>query len=201
MRAKQHTVIKKDDKVIDIGCGDGFTTSILKQLSGFVIGGDLNNLISSECNIDFRKLHVNNYGARNEFDAVTSFDVIEHVADDCNYLKELIRVTKPRGYIIIGTPNKNRLSNKIISLFKGEIKYPRNLGYHWESGGDIIHIREYTAKDLKKLALKFNNTKIIKIENSFLGLYTPIGAIGFKNIKINILKKYCQHLFMVLQKK
>lgn len=192
--------IKNDDRVIDIGCGNGFTTSILRRFSDYVIGGDLDNRINPEYNIDFRKLYVNNYGARNEFDVVTSFDVIEHIADDYGYLKELIRIIKPKGYIIIGTPNRNRLSNKITSLFR-KIKYPRNLGYHRESGGNIIHLREYTAEDLKKLASRFDNIQIIAIKHSFLGIYTSIGAVGLRGIDINILKQYCQHLFMVIQKR
>lgn len=45
--------------------------------------------------------------ANNTYDLVFSFDVLEHVPDDKLFVKELYRVTKPGGQIIISTPNKN----------------------------------------------------------------------------------------------
>ena len=123
-----------------------------------------------------------------------------HVENDSKYILELISRTKKGGTIIIGTPNKYRLSNKLISFIKGPIKYPYKLGYHFESGGDIIHIREYTASELENLAKK-NNLNDIKIYSSFLGIYLPyLGAVGIKKFDLSgIYSKYCQHLFLVIK--
>jgi SAM-dependent methyltransferase len=188
--------------VFDCGCGDGFHTSIIKKYCSEVIGGDFDNRMDEKYGIPFRKIDVNNCGQENEFNATTAFDVIEHVENDQSFLAELIKVTKSGGIIMIGTPNRNRLSNKIVSCVKGEIVYPCKIGYHFESGGDIIHLREYTEKDLENMAKKMGNVEIIKIYTSFLGLYIPkIGPVGFRGMDIKILKNYCQHLFLVLRKK
>jgi SAM-dependent methyltransferase len=40
------------------------------------------------------------------FDAVTMFDVIEHVPDDRCALAEAFRVLKPGGYLLLSTPNE-----------------------------------------------------------------------------------------------
>lgn len=193
--------IKKGDKVFDCGCGNGFHTSILKKYSSKVIGGDFDNRIKKEYDIAFREIKINKYGKEKEFDLVTSLDVIEHVEDDLGYLKELIKITKSGGIMIVGTPNRKRLSNKITSLIKGKIEYPHKIGYHYESGGDIIHLREYTMDDLNNLVNKTKLVKIIENYSSFLGMYLPkIGPIGLKKIDVNFLKKYCQHLFIVLRK-
>lgn len=193
--------IKRGFKVFDCGCGDGFHTSIIKKYSDEVIGGDFEDRTKREYSITFRKIQVNKYGREKEFDAVTSFDVIEHVEDDLGYLRELIKITKSGGIIIIGTPNKNRLSNKIISFVKGKIEYPYKIGYHYESGGDIIHLREYTINDLNNLAKKTNTAEVIKTYSAFLGLYLPIvGTVGIKRIEVNFFEKYSQHLFIVLRK-
>lgn len=194
--------VKKGFKVFDSGCGDGFHTSIIKKYSDNVIGGDFDDRTKKEYDIVFRKIEENNFGQEKEFDLVTSFDVIEHVEDDLGYLRELIKITKSGGIIIIGTPNRNRLSNKIISLIKGKIEYPHKLGYHYESGGDIIHLREYTIDSLNNLAKKTNIAEVIKIYPAFFGIYlSKIGPIGIKKLDVNIFNKYCQHLFMVLRKK
>ncbi len=194
--------VRKNDRVFDCGCGGGSHTEIICRYSGDVIGGDFDNRLEKKYSINFRKIGINSYGQENEFNVVTAFDVIEHVEDDQSFLVELIRLTKAGGVIIIGTPNRNRLSNKIISILKGKITYPYKVGYHFESGGDILHLREYTKKDLKNLAEKIGNGEVIKTYSSFLGLYIPkIGPVGSKALNVRFFKKYCQHLFLVLRKK
>ncbi|MFH0814998.1 MAG: class I SAM-dependent methyltransferase [Candidatus Falkowbacteria bacterium] len=191
--------VKKQDKVFDCGCGDGSKTKILMQYSDNVIGGDLDNRVALEFKINFRKIMPTQYGDENDFDVVFSFDVIEHIKNDADFLVELMRITKPTGVIIVGTPNKNRLSNKVTALINGEIQYPRKLGFHYESGGDIIHVREYTKRDLLDLAEKLNIKNVV-IRAGFLGLYTPFGAVGFKGLNQKRFAEYAQHLFLIIKK-
>jgi SAM-dependent methyltransferase len=69
--------------------------------------------------------------ADNLFDVVVTFQVIEHIQDDFNFLKEIHRVLKPGGLAIITTPNRP------MSLSRNP----------W-------HIREYTGKELGDLCSK-----------------------------------------------
>lgn len=41
------------------------------------------------------------------FDAVTMFDVIEHIPDDQKAISEALRVLRPGGYLLLSTPNEN----------------------------------------------------------------------------------------------
>jgi len=66
------------------------------------------------------------------FDCVVSFQVIEHIADDHLFLKEISRVLKPGGVALITTPNRP------MSLSRNP----------W-------HEREYTADELSTLAKKY----------------------------------------------
>lgn len=43
----------------------------------------------------------------NSFDAVTMFDLLEHIPDDQTAAKEALRVLKPDGFLLISTPNEN----------------------------------------------------------------------------------------------
>lgn len=193
--------IKKDNKVFDCGCGGGYHTSIVKQYAQNIIGGDLNCRLDKKYKIQFRKIDINQYGDEEEFNVVTSWDVIEHVEDDTGYLKEIIKIVKPGGLIIIGTPNRNRISNKILSFFKGEIKYPYCLGNSYEMGGDVLHLREYTRRDFINLAKKFNNVEIVDLKEGFFGIYTPLGPIGCKWLNQKLFKRWAQHLYIILRKK
>jgi 2-polyprenyl-3-methyl-5-hydroxy-6-metoxy-1,4-benzoquinol methylase len=70
--------------------------------------------------------------ADNAYDAIVSFQVIEHIEDDKLFLKELHRVAKPGGVVLITTPNKK------MSLTRNP----------W-------HVREYLAAELQSLGKKF----------------------------------------------
>lgn len=60
------------------------------------------------------------------FDAVISFEVMEHLPDSKKYLSEISRVMQDGGYLFLSTPNK------------------RFLEYN------PYHLKEYTAEDLKE---------------------------------------------------
>lgn len=74
----------------------------------------------------------------NSFDIVTCREVIEHVEDEQKALKEIKRVLKPHGYLLITTPNL----------------------YNFPPDG-TIHIRGYTPQSFL-LQLKHFDFKIIK---------------------------------------
>jgi ubiquinone/menaquinone biosynthesis C-methylase UbiE len=83
---------------------------------------------------------------RNEsFDAVVSFDVVEHIWDDKQFVTEAFRVCKERGYLILGTPNRLRLSNRLRCLLGEKIVYPCCLG------SNTVHVREYVQEQLSSL--------------------------------------------------
>ncbi|MFY0628250.1 MAG: class I SAM-dependent methyltransferase [Reichenbachiella sp.] len=123
-------------KVLEPGCGEGRGISILSGLAEEYLALDkipsaIDNLKSKYPNVDFQRAVFPPFeGLKdNSFDTVISFQVIEHIKDDVNFLKEIHRVLKPKGKAIITTPNiKMTLS--------------RN---PW-------HAREYTSLELKNLA-------------------------------------------------
>lgn len=68
----------------------------------------------------------------NCFDAVITFQVIEHIKDDNKFVEEAYRVLKPGGKFIVTTPNKP------MSLTRNP----------W-------HVREYTPRELEALLEKY----------------------------------------------
>lgn len=79
------------------------------------------------------------------FDAVVSFDVVEHILDDKQFISEAFRVCKKGGYLVLGTPNRLRLSNRLMNLLGKRIVYPYYLG------PNTIHVREYTKAEFASL--------------------------------------------------
>jgi SAM-dependent methyltransferase len=85
--------------------------------------------------------------ADGEFDIVIFAEIIEHLLNDpCKVLREIKRVLKPGGSLIVTTPNVARLEN-IARLIAGENIYDPYSGY----GPYGRHNREYTRLELATL--------------------------------------------------
>ena len=131
-------VIKKNDLVVDYGCGEGYGTLILSKFSNHVYGIDNNrevleylNLKKME-NVIFENDH-NFFSSESKFDIIVCFQVLEHIRDDVRFIHELIRKTKKGGTIYLTTPNK-----KLRLKSTGKI---------WNE----FHFREYSKSNLESL--------------------------------------------------
>ncbi len=133
--------------VLELGCGDGERTELFYECSR-VIGVDVVNRVNVERKNKF--VFVLADATRlpfkeDTFDGVISFDVIEHVEEDKRFVDEAFRVCKQGGKLIIGTPNRLRLSNRLRALIGRKVVYPYTLG------PGVVHLREYTCGDFVSL--------------------------------------------------
>ena len=127
--------------VLDYGVGSDFGTLLLSQHASRVVGVDVFPKTIAFCKKFHRKPNTKFIRIRdsyttpfpdNHFDVVTSFQVIEHIKDVERYLRELHRVLKPGGTIIITTPNKEY---RLLPFQKP-----------WNDD----HLREYSKQGLQK---------------------------------------------------
>ena len=104
----------KDKSVLDIACGEGYGTNLLSKLAKTVAGVDIDNQTILEAkikytspNIQFAQGDTSNIPFPDStFDVVVSFETIEHHDKHDEMIKEIKRVLKPNGIIIISTPDK-----------------------------------------------------------------------------------------------
>lgn len=108
--------LKDSDVLLDCGCGDGLYYHFLSSFSSCQYYGlDLNfeNIKKNKANQDF--VHaIFHYGnilnlpyKANMFDKIISSETLEHVDDDLRALRELYRVLKKRGTMLLTVPNHN----------------------------------------------------------------------------------------------
>ena len=125
-------------KVLEIGSGEGYGIEYLSPKADEYHAVDKfpsnYNLAESE----LKKVHFHQISVPpfigitdNSFDFVISFQVIEHIKEDDFFIREIYRVLKPGGKLILTTPNRT------MSLTRNP----------W-------HIREYLSEELEALALK-----------------------------------------------
>ena len=107
----KHLALQKA-RVLDIGCGGGLFLSLLKQEGAEVVGIELSDsraqYAKTKHGLDIHKQPIESdfwqKGFANQFDAVTLWDVIEHVNYPLQTLQSAANVLKPGGLLLIDTP-------------------------------------------------------------------------------------------------
>ena len=105
--------------VLDIASGEGYGSNLLANYANFVYGVDIDE--------DTVKLAIDKYKRKNlifktgsctaipledsSVDVVTSFETIEHHAEHDMMLKEIKRILKPNGLVLISSPDKKNYTD------------------------------------------------------------------------------------------
>jgi 2-polyprenyl-3-methyl-5-hydroxy-6-metoxy-1,4-benzoquinol methylase len=100
--------IGKDLQILDVGCGDGVISEPLMRMGHFVAAVDLPTVATSahKCRVssimagDAETLAF----ADGSFDLVIASEVLEHLWAPESFINEASRTLKPRGHLIIETP-------------------------------------------------------------------------------------------------
>lgn len=91
----------------------------------------------------------------NTFDVVFSNEVIEHVNDDREFAREMVRVTRPGGHIALFCPNRGYPFETHGHYWKGEYHFGNTplINYLPDRWRDKLapHVRVYTPRSLRKL--------------------------------------------------
>ena len=90
--------IKTNDKLIDLGSGDENFIKFLKNKKIYAKGYDIDQV-----DLEISKIPESD----SSIDFVTCISLIEHIEKPSNLLKEIFRILKPEGVLIIVTPNFN----------------------------------------------------------------------------------------------
>ena len=136
-------------KMLDIGCAGGdFSRKFIKkgcQVFGLEINIDKvkeankKGLLCKQGDVEKKLPYTANY-----FDLLFAGELIEHIFDTTAFLKETHRLLKPKGRLILTTPNIASLENKIRILLGWQ---PIWVDFRAELSSG--HIRAYTYQALK----------------------------------------------------
>jgi SAM-dependent methyltransferase len=108
----------RGQRALDIACGAGYGTRLLadggaKFVTGVDYSDDAMHHATSRfpaVNACFLRADAMNLPFQpGSFDAVVSFETIEHLADGAQFLREVARCLRPGGVLLISTPNKAAL--------------------------------------------------------------------------------------------
>lgn len=117
-------------RVLEIGTGSGYGIEVVAPVTDHFLTVDKHApesaLVEAYPNVEFRQMRVPPLEgvASESVDCVISFQVIEHIKHDKEFVSEVWRVLRPGGLFVVSTPN-------------GPMSLTRN---PW-------HVREYTAEE------------------------------------------------------
>lgn len=157
--------LHEGDSVLDIGCGDGYYLYLLSNL-GIKLrltGVDLDDeaLKTAKINLKNKKILLITANlmsklpfVSNSFDKAVMSEVAEHLPNDLKGLKEVYRIIKPGGILVLSVPHQNYpflwdpLNWILEHLFNTHIKSGFWAGI-WNQ-----HIRLYSPQQIKSVLEK-----------------------------------------------
>ena len=102
-------------RALEVGPGSGVYLPKLAELFGEVVAADveqsylddLRPLASRDLNLELRQDDITHSGfASDSFDLILCTEVIEHIPDSSSALKEMYRLLKPEGVLVLSTPQR-----------------------------------------------------------------------------------------------
>ncbi len=126
-------------RLLDVGCAMGTFLQLAKEkgwdCSGVEISGFAAEAASKRLGVEVFNGTLREAGfAEGSFDVVTLWDTIEHLSEPLEEVKEIRRILRPGGLLLVNTPNEDsfmkRTARFLYSASKGTISSPVNRLYH-----------------------------------------------------------------------
>lgn len=165
-------------RILDIGAGVGDFLSVAKNDGWETIGiepSDKAKSIAKSKGVSF--VESLSELESNSFDVITMWHVLEHVPDLDHQIKELKRLIKPTGTVIIAVPNFNSF----------DALYYQN---YWAAYDIPIHLWHFSKTAIQKLFSKehLELTKVLPMK--FDSFYVSLLSEKYKTGKMNFVKAF-----------
>ncbi len=133
---------------VDVGCGTGNLFPLVQDRFQRYVGIDAIRYDEFPLQVQFTPADLNAAPwplADECADAVVAVETIEHLENPRAFVRELTRLAKPGGWIIVTTPNQLSLLSKMTLLFKNQFNA-------FQEGSYPAHLTALLESDLRRIA-------------------------------------------------
>lgn len=188
-------------KLLDIGAGTGDFLLVAKQNDWQITGIEPNEKarnIAINKGISF--VEKSELLEKHSFDVITMWHVLEHVSDLELQIKELKRLLKPSGTILIAVPNFNSYDAKHYGSYWAAYDVPRHL-WHFSKTAIKLLFEKQNLHLQKVIPMKFDAFYVALLSEKYRkGKMNLIKAflVGLKsNIKGSKNLEYSSHIYVI----
>ena len=184
--------------LLDFGSGRG---RLLDQLSGLkfdkMTGADLmGRPVELPAAINWIQADLNQQLPleKESFDVIIAIEVIEHLENPRAMMRELYRLLRPGGQLIISTPNNESFRSLLSLIYRGHFVSFLERDYP-------AHITALTAMDLTRI-MDENNFSNPEFYFTNKGLIPGLKGLTWQGISFSILngKRFSDNIFAVAKK-
>ena len=142
--------------LVDVGCGEGNLLSFVENMFSDYNGVDMVHYDGfprastfKQANLDESNLPM----ADGVADVVAAVETIEHLENPRAFMRELVRLAQPGGWVIVTTPNQRSLLSLLTLIFKGQFNAFQDVHYP-------THLSALLEVDLRRIAAECMLTEI-----------------------------------------
>jgi 2-polyprenyl-3-methyl-5-hydroxy-6-metoxy-1,4-benzoquinol methylase len=189
---------RKAHTLIDVGCGRGNLWSATRHLFDRYIGIDVVAYEGFPIDADFLNSNLENYSIPlpgGLADTVVTLETIEHLDNPRAFMRELVRLVKPGGWVVVTTPNQLSLLSKMTLLVKNQFNAFQAASYpaHRTALLEIDLVRMATESGLSEIAIEYTNRGRIPFSSRYWPSYLR-GRTFSDNILL-VARKPCRANF------
>lgn len=144
--------------LVDVGCGSGNLWSFVRELFDSYVGVDVVRFDGFPEDAEFNQVNLDAGRSQlgdNSADVVVAIETIEHLENPRAFMRELVRLVKPGGWVVVTTPNQLSLLSLMTLALKHQFQAFQDTDYP-------AHITALLEVDLQRIVTEagLTNTKI-----------------------------------------
>ncbi|MDH5781981.1 MAG: class I SAM-dependent methyltransferase, partial [Dehalococcoidia bacterium] len=137
-RSRKILRLMDSGRILDVGCGRGRMLDEFKRRGWETFGTELSEQAAGaareEFGLNVRSIPLEDWGFEDKFfDAITLWHVLEHLPDPRGTLREVSRILKDDGLLVVSTPNFDSFQAKVSKEKWFHLDVPRHY-YHFSTG-------------------------------------------------------------------
>lgn len=155
-----------NNNILDVGAGNGHFLQAAKRHGWKTYGTEFEKRAVEICASKGIVMHqgkLNNANYKPEmFDIITSFEVLEHINNPIEEIKNFNALLRKRGLVYVTTPNFNSISHALLKEKWTVFNYPEHLSYYTPSTLQKL----FESVGFKKKLIKTTGIGITRLKDS-----------------------------------